>query len=638
MAAIAGVLRLDGRTDAANVLHGVMAALAHRAPEGMRVYAEGAFALGHGACLTTPESAFEHQPVVMGERWVLAVDGRIDNRDALARLFELDASEIARIGDADLFALAWLRWGTDFWRHVEGDYALAVWDREARQLTLLRDRVGVRPLYYAVSSQLFAFASEPEALLGLDGVSRSCDGDALAYLLGAFDFDDMQRTFYRDVRRLHAAGRLLADPEHGVRTDCYWHPEPWSEQQPDDAEGWVAAFAEAFDVATQRRMRGNARPMLLLSGGIDSGCVLAAARRLQGSGEVLGLRPLSLVEIRAPLSSETRNILRLHEGSDGLRIPVEDLAAQEVFSMLLDEVWNAPHPIDNSLSYARLGCLLARETGSRVVLDGVDGDTEMTAMSSLAGWLTSTGHPLRGWREARLASRVNTYLQGASPARILLHGALAALEPGWMARWRYRRQAAATDCPWIASGFSRRLHLRERRLAAAIQARYRRKQCSLHDRRAHDFWHPGVLRALEGTDRTYGRYGIEAWHPWCDQRVVDLLLNVPEELLARNGWTKWLARKASAPALGEEIVWYSGKSHLGSRLTPTLVSAGHARVTALLAQAPDLLAGVADADRLARLRMDWQATPIDAIHTVADDAMHIATLVGWIERYRLQVS
>ena len=636
MAAIAGVLRLDGDPRAGEDLRRVLDRLAHRAPDGLHAFIDGAFALGHGTCHATAEAAFERQPIVLGERWVLAVDGRIDNRDALSRLLALDAVELMRTGDANLFALAWLRWGTDFWRHIEGDYALAVWDRDARQLTLLRDRVGVRPLYFAVSSQLLAFASEPEALLGLDGVSRSCDGDALAYLLGAFDFDDQQRTFYRDVRRLCAAGRLVTDMDRGVRIDCYWQPEPWGNQRPSDAEGWLAAFTEAFDAATRCRMRDVERPTLLLSGGIDSGCVLAAARRLQRPGEALALRPLSLVETRAPLSSETRNILRLHEDSDALRISVEELAEQQVFPELLDEVWNAPHPIDNSLTYARLGCLLARASGSRVVLDGADGDTEMSSPHSLAGALALSGHPLLALREARLASRVNTYLQGASPARILLHGVFVALEPAWLSFWRYRRQAAV-DGPWINANFARQLQLRERRLAAAVAARRDRSRMSCHERRVRNFWNPGILRALEGTDRTYGRYGMEARHPWCDQRVVDLLLNVPENLLARDGWTKWLARTASAPILGEDIVWYSGKSHLGSHLTPTLVAAGHARVTELLAHAPDVLAGVVDADAMARLRQAWGAAPVDAIHTVAEDAMNIATLVGWIERYRLQV-
>ena len=636
MAAIAGILRLDDTPRAGEDLRCVLDRLAHRAPDGMHAFVDGSFALGHGACHATPEARFERQPIVLVERWVLAVDGRIDNRDALSRLLELDAGVLTRTGDADLFALAWVRWGSDFWRHIEGDYALAVWDRVAQRLTLLRDRVGVRPLYYAVSSQLVAFASEPEALLGLDGVSRTCDGDALAYLLGAFDFDDQQRTFYRDVRRLPAAWRLEADPGRGARTDCYWRPEPWGDRLPADTDGWIMAFNEAFDVATRSRMRGVDRPTLLLSGGIDSGCVLAAARRLHGQGEALGMRPLSLVESRVPLSSETRNILRLHEGSDGLRVPVEDLAEQQVFPALLEEVWNAPHPIDNSLTYARLGCLLARVSGSRVVLDGADGDTEMSSRHSLAGTLAVSGHPLRALHEARLASRVNTYLQGMSPARILLYGLFVALEPAWFSCWRYRRQAAVNG-PWIDEGFARHLRLRERRLAAAVAARRDRSRLSSHELRVRNFWNPGVLRALEGTDRTYGRYGMEAWHPWCDQRVVDLLLNVPEDLLARDGWTKWLARKASAPVLGDDVVWYSGKSHLGSRLTPILVSAGHARVTELLAQAPDLLAGVVDADTLMRLRKAWEATPIEAVDVVADDAMHIATLVGWMDRYRLQV-
>src|SRR5690606_2823257 len=106
-----------------------MALMAHRAPNGAGYFDDEGCSLGHGALHATPESAPERQPVLIDERWVLAVDGRIDNREALARALGIGAAALAELGDADLFARAWMRWEADFWCHVEGDFALAVWDR-----------------------------------------------------------------------------------------------------------------------------------------------------------------------------------------------------------------------------------------------------------------------------------------------------------------------------------------------------------------------------------------------------------------------------------------------------------------------------------------------------------------------------
>jgi asparagine synthase (glutamine-hydrolysing) len=643
MAAIAGILRFDGAPVATREVCLLMSQMSHRAPDGTSSFTGEGIALMHGALHTTPESVHEHQPIRLGERWVLIVDGRIDNRDALARQFGLDAADRPQTGDASLFALAWARWGVDLWHHVEGDFALAVWDREQRRLTLLRDRIGARPLFFTRTTRLLAFASEPEPLLGLDGVSRVCDEDGLAYLLAdAFEQEDQSRTFYRDVRRLRPGWRLYsaADGQHQV--ERYWRPEPGPALRLSDPREYVEAFRAVFDEAVRCRLRATVRPTLLLSGGIDSGAVLAAARRHQAPGSELALRPISLVETVEPVSSETENIRHLHAGADGTLVPIEQLRADPAFSEMLTAAWDDSHPIDNSILYARLACANVRDAGGRVALDGADGDSVMTSAASRAGALAASGHLLLALREARMASRVNTYLKGVPPSRILLRGLGVTLQPHWVAKWRYRRRDHREDGvamgAWIDAGFARRLRLRERRLAAALAARDRRANVSRVERLAWTWWNPGFVRALEGTDRTYARFGVEARHPWCDQRIVEFFLRLPEEFKARDGWTKWIARAAYEPELGSEIAWYSGKSHLGTRLNSLVLEASHARVSALLERGQTLLAGAVDVEALARLQQAWDDDPARALERDGDAILHLASLAGWMERYRLQVT
>lgn len=641
MAAIAGILRFADGPPVDREARGLLERMRHRAPDGSGMYDAPGLSLGHGAVHVTPESLHERQPIVLDDRWVVAVDGRVDNSDELARALGLDPASRGGITDAGLFALAWRRWREQFWRHLRGDFALAAWDGRERRLTLLRDPVGARPLYVAHTDRLFAFASEPEALLDVPGVSRACDDEGLAYLLAdGHEIEDPQRTFYRDVRRVCPGERLQLDAGGRAQRSRYW-PIPDSAASTAAPREWVAEFVDTFDAAVRCRLRAVRRPALLLSGGIDSASVLASAHRLRDAGDALALWPLSLVETTEPVSDETSNIRRLHAGGDGQLLPLEGLEASPQFAELLEYAWNAAHPVDNSLLYARLGCLVARAAGRRVVLDGADGDTVMTSTVSRAGELAAAGHLVQGWREAQRASRVNTYLRGVPASRILLQGFAAALQPDWLASWRYRRRArsqrGADAGEWIDAGFARRLQLRERHLAAALAARARRSRSSLAQQRAWTWWNPGFVRALEGTDRTYGRFGIEAWHPWCDQRVIELFLRMPEACLARDGWTKWVAREANAGVLGADIAWYSGKSHLGGALATQVLAASVDRVSALLARAPEVLAGVADRDALARLCRMWDASPAGAIEQEGDAVLQLATLVAWIEGNRLQV-
>lgn len=643
MAAIAGILRLDGQSMAANELRGVMARLAHRAPDGIGLFDEGVLALAHGALWTTPESAFERQPVTLGDRWVVVVDGRIDNRDQLARALDIAPSDLARTGDAGLLALAWRHWGARFVDHVVGDFALAAWDRGERRLFLLRDPIGVRPLFFASTQRLLAFASEPEALFDLDGVSRVCDQDGLAYLLADdFEFDDQERTLYRDVRRLRPGWLLEIDASGQMRRASCWQPSQspassWGR----DASDFVAEFVGIYDEAVRCRLRSSPAPALLLSGGIDSGCVLAAARRLGREDAVLPVWPISLIETKVPVSSESENIRRLHADGTGLLIPVEDLQSHPAFPQFLKQTWEAAHPIDNSLSYAGFGCQVAREAGCRVVMDGADGDVVLTSNACRAGALAKSGHLLRALREARLANGVNTYLQGVGALRILLRGLATELQPEWLARWRWRRNARRSDKErledaWIDPSFAKRLQLRERQLAMALVARRHRAGVSRQEHLAWTWWNPGFQRAMEGTDRTYAQFGIEAWHPWCDRRVVEFFYHLPEEFLARDGWTKWIARTAYAPELGRAIAFYSGKSHLGEQLGEAVLASSHVEISGLLAVAQERLAGVVNTDAVTRLRREWDADPSASIRNDGDSLWLLTTVVAWMERYRLQ--
>lgn len=642
MAAIAGVLRLDGMPEALRDVRTVMSRMSHRAPDGVGDFGVDGFALAHGALHTLPEAVHERQPILLGERWALAVDGRIDRRDDLFRALGIDSHAAGSMCDADLFAQAWLRWKESFWKHIVGDFALAVWDRQESRLILMRDRIGVRPLYYARSAKLLAFASEPEPLLGLDGVSRICNNDALAYVLTPnFQPRDRGATFYRDVRRVEPGEVLSASADGDMRLARYWSMQPGPELRLRDPREYVEAFRQVFAEATHCRLRSLHRPALMLSGGIDSASLLAASRLPGAAGKAGELLPISIVGDPDEGCEETENILHLHGAGAGIRLPAAELPHDPLFGDLCEAVWGRAHPIDNSILYARLVCLAARRAGSNVMLDGADGDVVMLNDRNHAGRLALAGHPLQALREARLASCVNTYLRGMPPWRILAHGLAANLQPGWLSTWRYRRhdrqRGDAGLGSWIDRGFARRLRLRERSLDMAIEDRRRPGRGSRAERLIGSWWSPGFTRTMEGTDRTYADAGVEARHPWCDQRVVEFFLNLPEEYVMRDGWTKWIARAAYADELGETVAWYSGKYHLGPLATLQVIRGTRGQLLALLQQARTAMRGVLDEEALARLCDAW-SLPGGGNETDIGDALVLATLVAWERRFGLEIA
>ena len=198
MAAISGMLRFDGAPGAGELTRRIAGCMSHRSPGGIRGHDACAVALGFGALHPNPQSLLEIQPVLLPEDALLVVDGRIDDRAALSKSMGFDRSALADTGDAQLFALAWLRWRENLWRNVLGDYALAVWEPARGQLSLVRDRIGVRPLYWARTASMLAFASRTGNATGDRRDFRRTQSRSLGQQPGP------------DVRRLRSWGNDLS--------------------------------------------------------------------------------------------------------------------------------------------------------------------------------------------------------------------------------------------------------------------------------------------------------------------------------------------------------------------------------------------------------------------------------------------
>lgn len=628
MAAISGVLRFDGAPVAGALVQRIAGRMAHRSPHGIRLHDAGTLALAHGALHASLQAHLEIQPAALPDGTVLAVDGRIDDRAALGHALGLDRARLADIGDAQLFAQAWLRWREDLWRHVLGDYALAVWEPARQQLSLVRDRIGVRPLYWARTPSMLAFASEAEALLGIDGIPSEPNPDRVAAnLVPIFDDGDRSATLYKNIRRVMPAELLEADAAGNVRLRRTWAFGPLEPLKLNSPAAYVEAFREVFDDAVRVRLRSPTTPALMLSGGIDSAAVHASAL-----AQRLPLRRVSVVATQAGAEEERANIeALLAQAPDALRLPVPGFEAVVDLPALVREVFEHAHPVRNSITLPMLVNLAAAASGSRVMLDGIDGDLATSAPNTYVGRMALSGHPLAAWREARAAAKTHTYLRGQSAAKIFAAGIAQRLEPEWAARWRYHvSDARAGGRPFIGMLHPARvggLKLRERVLAQRLALR---ALPALRDWTGyrHFVWtNPGLMRGMEGFDLAAARFGVEARHPWCDMRVLEFFLRVPMEVVVRNGWTKHVARAAYAPELGS-VAWHSDKQHLGPQVTRTVLEAGREWVAEALADNDGVVGGWFDRAALARARQGWAAGSADLVNN--ELVMDVTTLQRWL--------
>ncbi|HEX3408346.1 MAG TPA: hypothetical protein VHS81_14005, partial [Caulobacteraceae bacterium] len=195
------MVRFDGAAADPRDLERQTSRLKHLGPDGVSPWAEGPIAMAQLMMRITREDGFDAQPVHDGP-YTLVADARIDNREALAEALDIPTDALAEMPDSALLMLAWRRWGEDTPGHLIGDFVFVVWDADARTLTLARDHMGQRHVFYHQGEGFFAFATEIKGLWALPDVPRELIADHFAGLLAFREAQDIGGTSYAGVRAL----------------------------------------------------------------------------------------------------------------------------------------------------------------------------------------------------------------------------------------------------------------------------------------------------------------------------------------------------------------------------------------------------------------------------------------------------
>ncbi|HJT79238.1 MAG TPA: asparagine synthase (glutamine-hydrolyzing), partial [Gemmataceae bacterium] len=280
MCGIAGVLDLHGREADPASARRLCARLVHRGPDEEGYYAAGPVALGQRR-LSIIDLAGGRQPLGNedGTVWV-TFNGEIYNFKELRGRLEGRGHRFATDCDTEVIVHAYEEYGIDAVRHFRGMFAFALWDARRQALFLARDRVGKKPLFYAEADGQLVFASEVQALLEHPGVRREADPRAVEDYL-TYGYVPAPRSAFQGIRKLPPAHHLTLEVGGGTgpRVERYWHLEYGPKL--DLGEGEAAeALLEVLTEAVRLRLIADVPLGALLSGGIDSGLVVALMSRL----------------------------------------------------------------------------------------------------------------------------------------------------------------------------------------------------------------------------------------------------------------------------------------------------------------------------------------------------------------------
>jgi asparagine synthase (glutamine-hydrolysing) len=384
----------DGR-DRARADDGVLAAMvariAHRGPDDSGLWSEGGLFLGHRRLAVIDLSAAGHQPMTSGcGRYVIVFNGEIYNHLGLRRTLETAGAAPEWRGHSDVETLlaAIAHWGLEeaLSRSI-GMFALALWDRGRGVLSLARDRLGEKPLYYGWAGEVFVFGSELKALQAHPDFDAEISRDALVHYL-SHAYVPAPFSIWQGVYKLPPASILtiegrppVAPPTHPLRAgDAHETIEVrryWSladaveagarDQITDEAEA-LARLEEALDQAVRRQMIADVPLGAFLSGGIDSSAIAALMQR--NSAAPVRTFTVGFDEVGFDETPHARAVAR-HLGTAHTEIRVTDTEARGVIPSL-PELYDEPFA-DSSQIPTHLICRAARSEVT-VALSGDAGD------------------------------------------------------------------------------------------------------------------------------------------------------------------------------------------------------------------------------------------------------------------------
>ncbi|MES2576299.1 MAG: asparagine synthase (glutamine-hydrolyzing) [Bacteroidota bacterium] len=275
MCGINGMLHLQSQKKIdERVLTKMRDSLEHRGPDDKGLFIENNIGLGHRRLSILDVSLAGHQPFLSEDgRYVLVYNGEIYNFREFYPELKSNGFDIRTTSDTEVLMKLFQLHGLKMLNRLNGMFAFAIWDKLEKKLTVVRDRMGVKPLYYSFYNETFYFASEQKALFTA-GVPLKMAQDGLEeYIFNRFVAGE--NTLYQNVKKV-LPGHIMTIHEGGKTTNNNWWSLKTEIQNQPEIKNPVEWFRETFDDSVKMRMVSDVPVGVMLSGGLDSSSILAS--------------------------------------------------------------------------------------------------------------------------------------------------------------------------------------------------------------------------------------------------------------------------------------------------------------------------------------------------------------------------
>ncbi len=276
MCGICGQLRFDGKNVSSKSLKTMMSRLARRGPDASGSWIDGKIGFGHQRLSIIDLSNHGAQPMLDDVlNLTLVFNGTIYNYKKLRLQLAKKGYSFFSHSDTEVILKAYHYWGEDCVEHLDGMFAFCVYDITKQNLFIARDRMGIKPLYYSLSSKSFTFASNTQSLL-TQNIDESVNPIALQQQLSLHGVVPAPNTIVKGIRKVKPATTISIDSKGGWRENTYWRPLAERSNSEISDEDYIERTHELLTLAVAKRISATDVPIgVLLSGGLDSSLIVA---------------------------------------------------------------------------------------------------------------------------------------------------------------------------------------------------------------------------------------------------------------------------------------------------------------------------------------------------------------------------
>ena len=561
MCGIAGIIQTNPTEYNKEHLKKMTDALSHRGPDGEGYWQNDSanVLFGHRRLSILDLTEAAAQPFHYIDRYTILHNGEIYNYIELRDELKKKGYSFRTQTDTEVLAAAYDCWKENCLQHFDGMFAFTIWDEKEKELFAARDRFGEKPFHYIYNedNRTFLFASEIKAFWSL-GIGKLFNKKMLFNFLTIGYTDNPNQpdeTFYENIRRLPAANfiRLKLHSTISIEIECYWDIDVENQNESISDENAIEEFREIFTTSVTRRLRSDVPLGTSLSGGLDSSSIAGTISQLLTENYKPALPAGRLQTFSAIFPGFEKNEEKYIDGV-AINFPLQSfktiISDSEIPRLFEKVIKQQDEPFDSASALPQYKVFeLAKQNNVKVLLDGQGADEILAGYHKYYKWY---------WQELFIKRKLITSeeLKKAKERGVNekfgIKNIIAALFPDFAStilEKQYLLHALRHED--LTRDF---IHLQSKEAYYTTPAIFSLNGVLYFNTCMH-----GLEELLRYADRNSMAHGREVRLPFLNHQLVEFLFLLPSHFKIRQGWTKWLLRKAMEETLPASITWRADK-------------------------------------------------------------------------------